>query len=779
MLRNVSRARGRRRAALTALGALALVAPLLPATAASGAAALPPTQDPREFACPPGQVPDAGFSDIAESVFQLEVNCLVGYGISSGVTADRYDPHGVVTRVQMAQFIARVATGVAGLTLDARDAGFTDLDGLSSEAKSSINGLANAGIVAGTTATTYAPQDGVKREQLATFLVRLQEKVGAAFAQGEDYFTDDSDSVHEANINRLAGAGIVTGTGGGGYAPRGSVTRQQMSGFLMRYVEDRVKAGDLEGRYERDNEVLVVTPDTDASLPVAGDPDDSADDREYAVSGLRDGVQYRITLLDAGTVREENGVTRFTDSDGNGLAEVGEYSADIVSVNGTAVSRTRGGPAAPSTTTARPTGGQITFTIDGDGADRVRPVVHTNTRTGALELAADDRPIVAFGLGGVTTYTLPRATNADSGRRGLVRATTPAGDRTQTGHVDVDVENGGPLRYSYDETDEFAVEGRTVTFSQFQNEISRADVLEIGAYTTFAPQTSKFNVVTDGLTEPLTVSAEKGTDEQTTDDITVAVSGGTPTPYDAYIVERALVTVPEPANQDEVRTPPDPERPYTPVTDEPVPAGSDVDEATPGFQFLFVDKDVPEGTYSYRVRGVVDRDVSAARTDPNNETSLQPLLEARPHAVDALVTRDEDKPGQLSAGDQVKIVFSERLALLDGGEKVVVDDVDGTVVELVHGRNAVFALNPGDETVNGHLRSRERVLTIDLSVNFGTGTTTGGGVLAAGDPKGLQLPGTIIEQGGIADRAGFTFDVRASTDRELDGDAADAEPGEP
>ncbi len=100
--------------ALRALAAGADLVPLLH-LAQAVAATPPPLQDIREFACPPGQVPDAGFTDTEGNTFEFEIDCLAAYEITTGRTATTYAPGEEVSRVQMAQFIARVATDVAGL----------------------------------------------------------------------------------------------------------------------------------------------------------------------------------------------------------------------------------------------------------------------------------------------------------------------------------------------------------------------------------------------------------------------------------------------------------------------------------------------------------------------------------------------------------------------------------------------------------------------------------------------------------------------------------------
>jgi hypothetical protein len=65
---------------------------------------------------------------------------------------------------------------------------------------------------------------------MASFLAR-------AFAlptTATDFFSDDTGSTHETDINRVAAAGITTGCGPSAYCPSGIVTRGQMAAFLHR-----------------------------------------------------------------------------------------------------------------------------------------------------------------------------------------------------------------------------------------------------------------------------------------------------------------------------------------------------------------------------------------------------------------------------------------------------------------------------------------------------------------------------------------------------------------
>jgi hypothetical protein len=53
-----------------------------------------------------------------------------------------------------------------------------------------------------------------------------------------DYYDDDETSLHEANINRLAAAGIAGGCGPRRFCPKDKVTREQMAAFLRRAFEE-------------------------------------------------------------------------------------------------------------------------------------------------------------------------------------------------------------------------------------------------------------------------------------------------------------------------------------------------------------------------------------------------------------------------------------------------------------------------------------------------------------------------------------------------------------
>ena len=108
---------------------------------------------------------------------------------------------------------------------------FTDVGGSMFEAD--ITWAYEEGITAGCSPSRFCPDNAVTREQMASFLVRALKLP----VTNEDFFEDDDASQHEADINRLAAAGITGGCDDDRYCPRANVTREQMASFLARALK--------------------------------------------------------------------------------------------------------------------------------------------------------------------------------------------------------------------------------------------------------------------------------------------------------------------------------------------------------------------------------------------------------------------------------------------------------------------------------------------------------------------------------------------------------------
>jgi hypothetical protein len=224
------------------------------------------------YACFFGPSGGSRFNDVSsDNVHADAIECLADYGIASGRGDGSYGPADAVRRDQMATFVvgALDALGVE-LPADPPNA-FPDDDGNAHER--AIDQLAALGVVTGRGDGRYHAADPVSRAQLATFLVRGYERsTGFALLAPDDAFADDDGTSHEPSIDRAATAGLAAGTTDRAYRPGGDVRRDQMATFVARLV-DRVQRDRGEGGVffaaSGSSESTVVGPpgtDTTASL---------------------------------------------------------------------------------------------------------------------------------------------------------------------------------------------------------------------------------------------------------------------------------------------------------------------------------------------------------------------------------------------------------------------------------------------------------------------------------------------------------------------------------
>lgn len=191
----------------------------LPASSLAAAAELPP---------------GGSFVDDNASVHEGAIEAIAAAGITVGCNPpanDRYCPGRTVTRAEMASFLAR-ALDLGAASVEP----FADTGG--SVHEGAINAIAAAGITTGCNPPSndyYCPGRDITRAEVASMLARAfgLESVAAGS------FTDISGSVHEANINAIAGAGIAIGCNppaNDRFCPDQSVTRGQMASFLTRAI---------------------------------------------------------------------------------------------------------------------------------------------------------------------------------------------------------------------------------------------------------------------------------------------------------------------------------------------------------------------------------------------------------------------------------------------------------------------------------------------------------------------------------------------------------------
>ena len=231
--------RSLRRLALAASAGMVLT--LIPLTGTAGAETF---TDPNDRCLPGADAPPAPFSDRDQisDVHKPSVDCIFAMNIGHGFPDGTYRPREMTTRAHMASFIVR-SLEAAGYTLPAiEDPGFTDIAGNPHE--TAIKQLATIGVTSGKTPTTFAPDELVRRDQMASFMVQAAE-----WAFGDDDFTvgDEpvpvfadvqANNVHYDNVNTGAAVlGLVAGKSATTFDPGMPTTREQMASFLVRLVD--------------------------------------------------------------------------------------------------------------------------------------------------------------------------------------------------------------------------------------------------------------------------------------------------------------------------------------------------------------------------------------------------------------------------------------------------------------------------------------------------------------------------------------------------------------
>ena len=185
-------------------------------------------------AIPPCDYSPTPFTDVPVTSFAFnDVACIYNLGITGGTGDTAYSPNWVVTRRQMASFLARLWRSSGG-TCDLAPTPFTDLDP-QSFAFNDIACIYHLGITGGTTTTTYSPLDEVTREQMAAFLARTWRNLGGTCDLTATPFSDlDPMPFSFDDVACIYHLGITTGTGPNAYSPESDVTREQMASFLAR-----------------------------------------------------------------------------------------------------------------------------------------------------------------------------------------------------------------------------------------------------------------------------------------------------------------------------------------------------------------------------------------------------------------------------------------------------------------------------------------------------------------------------------------------------------------
>ena len=178
------------------------------------------------------------FTDVKTGDWFYEaVQYVYDKGMMTGVSADRFTPASTTTRGMIVTILYRLENepAVSG------DLPFTDVERGAWYANAVAWAAAND-IVNGTSATTFAPNSPITREQMATMLYRFAQYKGMDAVTLQEHLTGypDGDQVSDYAIpamNWAVGQGLIAGMENGTLVPQGSATRAQVATILMRFCE--------------------------------------------------------------------------------------------------------------------------------------------------------------------------------------------------------------------------------------------------------------------------------------------------------------------------------------------------------------------------------------------------------------------------------------------------------------------------------------------------------------------------------------------------------------
>ncbi len=184
------------------------------------------TPQPTQTPLPEGVI----FADVPQgSWYENAVNAAYEKGIVKGVTDHTFDPDGVTTRGQAVTMLYRAMGSPAA------DGVFTDTKG---ETASAAGWAASKGVTTGATATKFAPNAYVTREQLVTMLYRLS---GSPAVNTDEALKQYGDGASVQSYARDAvvwalSTGLLNGYTDMTIRPAGYATRAEVCALIMRYL---------------------------------------------------------------------------------------------------------------------------------------------------------------------------------------------------------------------------------------------------------------------------------------------------------------------------------------------------------------------------------------------------------------------------------------------------------------------------------------------------------------------------------------------------------------
>ena len=197
--------------------------------------------------------PAPAFTDITGHWAADNILFAASRGLLSGTSDTTFSPDTGMTRGMFVTALGRLA----GINPDSYKTGkFTDVKADAYYAPY-VNWAAQNGIVEGVTATTFAPDTNINREQMAVIMANYAKKLGYDLPKTLQAvtFADNAQISSWAKnaVRTMQQAGILSGKNGNKFDPKGTATRAEVATVLRRFVEIVIDPQTANGWQQNDS----------------------------------------------------------------------------------------------------------------------------------------------------------------------------------------------------------------------------------------------------------------------------------------------------------------------------------------------------------------------------------------------------------------------------------------------------------------------------------------------------------------------------------------------
>ena len=180
----------------------------------------------------PDSNPAKTFNDISNHWAKSSIEILASKSIIKGTPEGNFNPDGVITRAEFTAILARA------LELPVSNATpFSDVSS-SDWYSNTVAAAYNAGLVSGTSATTFEPNATITREEMAVMLVKAYQKLtGSSVNAGKADYADENDFSAWASsyIDTATALKLVNGSDGK-FTPQSNLTRGEGATVILRLL---------------------------------------------------------------------------------------------------------------------------------------------------------------------------------------------------------------------------------------------------------------------------------------------------------------------------------------------------------------------------------------------------------------------------------------------------------------------------------------------------------------------------------------------------------------